>query len=413
MPTPLRVPSPLRGEILAIGDELTTGQRLDTNTRWLAERLTGLGVQVRFHTTVGDDLDANVAAFRTAAERADVAVCTGGLGPTADDLTRDALAAAAGVALVDNAEALAHIESIFSSRGREMPPRNALQARFPQGAEPIHNPNGTAPGVDFTLARQDGQSCRFFALPGVPSEMRPMWDDAVAPAIEALAPGRVTRHYLVKCYGVGESQLEAMLPEMIARQREPLVGITASQTTLTLRVTASADNEAACYGAMGPTLDEIRSTLGDLVFAEARGGEAEPDLEDAVVRMLKDRGECLATAEAMTSGGLARRLGGADPEGAAYIGGESRPRLASEEESQRTQHDATECRVRRGADWAIAIGAAVDAREAPVAIASTAGVKPYSVKLYGPAEHLPARVAKQSLNLLRLTLLREARGENR
>src|SRR5215510_9886816 len=114
----------MQAEVIAIGDELTSGQRLDTNSQWLSERLGEIGISVAFHTTVGDDLENNIAVFRTAIERADVVVATGGLGPTADDLTRDAIAAAAGVELVEDAGALAHIKNLFSRRKREMPERN-------------------------------------------------------------------------------------------------------------------------------------------------------------------------------------------------------------------------------------------------------------------------------------------------
>ncbi len=156
----------LRGEVIAIGDELTTGQRLDTNSQWISERLTELGVAVVFHTTVADDLLANIEVFRAASQRADVVVSTGGLGPTADDLTREAMAAAAGVELVEDAASLEHIENLFRSRGRGMPDRNRLQAQFPRGAKPIPNPHGTAPGIEQVIG-----GCRIFALPGVPAEM--------------------------------------------------------------------------------------------------------------------------------------------------------------------------------------------------------------------------------------------------
>ncbi|HMP07255.1 MAG TPA: competence/damage-inducible protein A, partial [Lacipirellulaceae bacterium] len=122
----------MRAEIIAIGDELATGQRLDTNSQWLAERLTEMGVAPAFHTTIGDNIDDNVAAFAAAAQRVDVVVATGGLGPTADDLTREALAAVAGVDLVRDEPSLAHIQALFAKRGRAMPERNVVQADFPR-----------------------------------------------------------------------------------------------------------------------------------------------------------------------------------------------------------------------------------------------------------------------------------------
>ena len=285
-------------EIISIGDELTSGQRLDTNSQWLSQRLGELGIRVMYHTTVADDLDANIAVFRAAIGRADIVVATGGLGPTADDLTRDAIAAAAGVDLVEDAGALDHIKSLFARRKREMPERNKLQAQFPRGSQVVPNAEGTAPGIDLTVTRSDSTKSRIFALPGVPAEMFTMWNETVAPAIAAAQPSkRVIRHRRIKCFGVGESDLEAMLPDMIRRKREPVVGITVHGATITLRITASGPDEEACYKAMEPTVAEIRELLGVLVF-----GEEDEELEHAVVRLLQERGHTLAVAEWATDG---------------------------------------------------------------------------------------------------------------
>jgi nicotinamide-nucleotide amidase len=288
----------MRAEIISIGDELTSGQRLDTNSQWLSERLGELGIPVGFHTTVADDLESNVAVFRAAIDRADVVICTGGLGPTADDLTREALAAAAGVELYEDAAALAHIRNLFARRKREMPERNRLQAQFPRGTRVVPNPEGTAPGIDLTVPRSCGPPCRVFALPGVPAEMFTMWNDTVRPALVAWQPSkRVICHRRIKCFGVGESDLEAMLPDMIRRKREPLVGITVHGATITLRITASGPNETACRKAMEPTVAQIREMLGVLVF-----GEEDDELEHAVVRLLNERQRSLAVVEWATDG---------------------------------------------------------------------------------------------------------------
>ena len=302
----------MRAEIIAIGDELTTGQRLDTNSQWIAERLTECGVEVAFHTTIGDDLADNVAAFQAAVRRVDVVVATGGLGPTADDLTREALAATAGVGLVRDEPSLEHIRNLFASRGREMPERNAVQADFPLGATPIPNEFGTAPGIELRIVNSPSASCTVFALPGVPAEMKPMWTSWVAPAIGRLqGVARVIRHRRIKCFGVGESQLEAMLPDLIRRGREPTVGITVSDATITLRITASGVSDAACHAAMEPTVDVIRQALGTLVF-----GEGDDELEDVVVRLLAERGQTLAVAELATGGLVADWLRAAATPGA-------------------------------------------------------------------------------------------------
>ena len=162
--------------------------------------------------TVGDDISHGVEAVRHAAAQAELVVMTGGLGPTADDLTRHYLREVAAVPLELNTQVLAHIEQLFASRQREMPEQNRVQAEFPRGSRVIPNPYGSAPGIDLTI-ETSGRSCRFFALPGVPAEMRDMWP-TVAGRIVDLLPGStyVIRHRQLKCFGVGESDLEKMLP---------------------------------------------------------------------------------------------------------------------------------------------------------------------------------------------------------
>src|SRR5262245_16523285 len=132
----------MKAEIISVGSELTSGQNLDTNAQWLSRRLAEIGIPVGFHTTIADDLSDNIAVFKAATERADLVLATGGLGPTQDDLTRDVLAAVAGVELVEDAESLQHIQQMFARRGRVMPDRNRVQAQFPHGAEPLFNECG-------------------------------------------------------------------------------------------------------------------------------------------------------------------------------------------------------------------------------------------------------------------------------
>src|SRR6516165_7248925 len=164
----------MKCEILSIGSELTSGQNLDTNSQWLSRRLAEIGIAVGWHTTIADDLDANIEAFRIATRRAGLVIATGGLGPTQDDLTREVLAQVAGVDLVFHEPSFEHIREMFARRNRPMPERNRVQAYFPQGAEPIANPNGTAPGVWMTI---DGAIV--IAMAGVPSEMVAMFREQV------------------------------------------------------------------------------------------------------------------------------------------------------------------------------------------------------------------------------------------
>src|SRR5262249_16939765 len=166
----------MKAEILSVGSELTSGQNLDTNSQWLSQRLAEIGVAVGWHTTIADNLSDNIDAFRIATQRAELVIVTGGLGPTQDDLTRDALAEVAGVEQVLHPESLEQIRQMFARRGRQMPERNQVQAMFPVGAEPIPNDRGTAPGVWMRVG-----DCVIAAMPGVPSEMVAMFEKQIRP----------------------------------------------------------------------------------------------------------------------------------------------------------------------------------------------------------------------------------------
>ncbi|RMF37870.1 MAG: competence/damage-inducible protein A [Planctomycetota bacterium] len=268
----------LRAEIIAVGDELVSGQRLDTNSQWLSRALADAGGRVVRHTTVGDDLQANIDALRSAAARVDLIVCTGGLGPTQDDLTREAIAAAFDAPLELHQPSLEHIQSLFARRGRSMPPRNRLQAMLPRGSLPIDNPHGSAPGIDLSTT-VDGRSVRIVALPGVPAEMREMWSCTVGPKIlpQLLSSNLRQFFHVVKVFGIGESDVEARLPGLFERGRDPTVGITVSRATITLRIASWARDETEFRQKAAATLQQIHQALGDLVF-----GCGEMELEDRV-----------------------------------------------------------------------------------------------------------------------------------
>jgi len=298
---------PLLAEVIAIGDELTSGQRLDTNSQWISTELGLLGVPVVFHTTVTDTLEAGLQVFRIACGRADVVVATGGLGPTADDLTREVLAALSNAPLELFLQALEDVESRFANRKAPMTPSNRRQAFFPQGSRIIPNPDGTAPGIDLDVSRPGGGKSRVFALPGVPAEMRTMWRSCVAECIMRMQPkAGVIIHRRMKCFGAGESTIEAMLPNLIDRDRIPLVGITAHEATITLRITARGQNAAECLAAIAPTEETIRASLGQLVY-----GVDDDEIEDAAIVYLQESGQTLATLEIGTAGRVAELLAGA------------------------------------------------------------------------------------------------------
>lgn len=288
-------------EIIAIGTELTSGAKLDTNSQWLSLQLADLGIVVQWHTTVADELAANVDAIRIASRRVDLVLISGGLGPTLDDLTREAMAAAAGVELVLDEASLVHVEGFFRSRGREMPARNRIQAMLPRGASALGNPIGTAPGVWMELPREGRPPCVVAAMPGVPSEMFRMFHEQVRPRLPGGA--KIIRRARINCFGIGESHTEELLGTLTARGLDPEIGITAHEATITLRIIAQGSSERECQQKIDIAAAQIRERVGPHVY-----GVEDEELEDVVIRLLAERGFRLVTYEDATDGQLAERL---------------------------------------------------------------------------------------------------------
>lgn len=301
----------MKAEIIAIGSELVSGQNLDTNSQWLSQELGALGIPVHFHTTLGDDLEENIAAFSIAITRADLILVSGGLGPTQDDLTREAWGLVAGVPLVQNAEAVAAITAMFARRNRPMAERNLVQALFPDGAEMIPNRVGTAPGIWMQVGK-----ATVICFPGVPSELRVMYGEQVRPRLGQFAEGgRVILHHKINLFGRGESDVEAAALDLTARGRIPEVGITVHDATISFRVSAQGSTEDEARLAMGPTLTMIRERFVELIV-----GEGTSDVAEALLEQLVRTGSTVATAESCT-GGLVAQMITALPGVSAYFPG--------------------------------------------------------------------------------------------
>lgn len=282
--------------IFSVGDELSLGQSLDTHAQWLSQRLVELGVVPILHATVGDDERGLVDALASAMVRAEVIVITGGLGPTADDLTREALAALAGPGLVHDPEAEVAIRARFEARGRPLPDSNLKQALRPPWMRMIPNPLGTAPGLLGTL---DG--VLMASLPGPPDEMHPMWRDHVARAVSAHIGQVPVRCETVLACGLPESVAAERLGAMMDRGRNPMVGITVSGTTLAARIRAT--GEACTDGSVESTIAAVEAAWGPLCF-----GRDADTLAGSIGALLIERKASVATCESCTGGGVARAL---------------------------------------------------------------------------------------------------------
>lgn len=299
--------------VLSIGDELTLGQSLDTNSRWLSARLLERGVVTVRRVTVPDDAGAIERAMREGAADAPLVISTGGLGPTEDDLTRIALAAALGDGLVEDADALRAIESWYAARGARMPATNRVQAQRPSGAACLPNPHGTAPGLRARLGGAD-----VFCLPGPPREMGPMFESCVAPALRPPA-GRVVRTRVLPTFGYGESRVAELLGDLMRRGRNPLVGTTASVGVVTVRLRYEGVAHEA-ESALATTERAVRRALGAAVLAP-EGETRERTLAEVVLDLLKERRETLAVAESCTGGLLGAMLTEVPGSSAAFAGG--------------------------------------------------------------------------------------------
>jgi nicotinamide-nucleotide amidase len=284
-------------EILAVGTELLMGQIANTNAQYISQRLAELGICVYFHSVVGDNPARLEETLKRALDRSDIVITTGGLGPTKDDLTKEVIAKTMNRELVFHEEVLEKVRDFFMRKHRIMVKNNEKQAYLPDNCLMIPNLNGTAPGCII----EEGKKV-IIMLPGPPKEMQPMFCDTVFPYLKQKKE-LVLVSKMLKIFGIGESEMESRLIDLIDKQDNPTIAPYVSQGEITVRVTARCANKEEALQLLNPVVNEIKDRLGSLVYAEE--GES---LEQVVFNLLKEKQLVMATAESCTGGLLAGKI---------------------------------------------------------------------------------------------------------
>ena len=288
--------------VLSIGDELVLGQTVDTNSAYLSALLAQRGISTLMHMTIADDHEAIVEAFDAACKAAQLVLVSGGLGPTADDLTRFALAEVMGAELQLHEPSVAHIHGFFDRRGKQMPEKNKVQAMIPRGAEVLINDWGTAPGIHAQVQLAD-HTAQVYCMPGVPREMKAMFAHHVEPHLEAIAPSRkVILTTKINSFGMGESDGAERLGELMDRTRNPKVGTTVANGILSVRIRSEFADPQHAADQLEATAQEVEQRLGSCAY-----GRDDTTLPEAAVNLLREKGMTIATAESCT-GGLIGKL---------------------------------------------------------------------------------------------------------
>lgn len=412
----------MNAEIVSIGTELAAGMTVDTNAAWLSSALLAHGLRVSRHVTVPDDRSAICGEVRRAADSATFVIINGGLGPTGDDLTRQAVADAAGVPLVQDLESLDRIRAFFERMGRSMAESNAVQSYYPEGGAMLENTCGTAPGFRVGIGRAE-----VFALPGVPYEMKEMYLQAVDPVIASSAAGATTVTRTVRCFGASESGIAERINDLMQPGREPVVGITAKDAVISVRIIARGTDRSSTCAAADADEKEVKDRLGKLVF-----GAEDDTLASAVGALLAAGGLTAATAESCTGGLLAKLFTDVPGSSGYFLGGfvtyadREKNRVLDVPEPLISTHGAVSeevatamakgCRNATGADFALSTtgiaGPGGGTAEKPVGLVyvSLAGVDGAETRKLQIGQHVDRaairdRTCKVILNLLRLELI--------
>ncbi|MCR4434429.1 MAG: competence/damage-inducible protein A [Clostridiales bacterium] len=289
----------MNAEILAVGTELLMGQIANTNAQYISKRLPEVGVNVYYHSVVGDNPNRLKECLNLALQRSDAVIMTGGLGPTQDDLTKETVAEIFNRKLVLHQESLEKIKGFFARLHREMTPNNVKQAYLPEHCKVIENSNGTAPGCII----EEGKKV-VIMLPGPPSEMIPMFENTVMPYFLQKSSYRIESRYL-RVFGIGESALEDMLLDLIEKQSNPTIAPYAKDGEVTLRITAKCEKNADAHSLLMPVVEEISRRIGNALYSIE-----DKNLEEVVGNMLIENNVSLSIAESCTGGLISGKITG-------------------------------------------------------------------------------------------------------
>jgi nicotinamide-nucleotide amidase len=295
-----------KASIVSIGNELLTGQTIDTNASWLSGRLLSINIPVVSSYTVGDDTDSIIRSFNLATSDADLVLATGGLGPTDDDLTRQAFGKLLGAELQLQNELLQKIQNFFARRNLQMPQKCTIQAYMPASAKALTNNIGTAPGIMAEVTRPEPGRRKgklIIALPGVPSEMKQMFEEAVLPELKRFVTDQAVVVRKLKCFGAGESNIAELLGNLCRRGRNPLINCTVKHGVITLHIVATAKDKIQAQKMAEKDEKLLTDRLGELIY-----GTGDQTLAEVVGEKLAQQKKTIAVAESCTGGCLARLL---------------------------------------------------------------------------------------------------------
>ncbi|MFL8672571.1 competence/damage-inducible protein A [Clostridioides sp. GD02404] len=288
----------MKAEIISVGTEILLGDIVNTNSQFLAKELASLGIEVYHQSTVGDNKQRLLECFDESLKRSDLVITTGGLGPTGDDMTKETAAEYFGQELELHKPSLEVLESFFVKTGRKMAENNMKQVYFPKDAIVLKNNNGTAPGA---ILKKNDKS--IIVLPGPPREMKAMFNESVKPYLQQFTNEMLVSKTL-RLYGIGESNLELEILDIINEQTNPTVALYAKELEVTIRITAKAKNEKDAFELIKPVEEEIKNRVGKYVYTEGdiSVSEGETALEDAVAKLLVEKNLTIAVAESCTGG---------------------------------------------------------------------------------------------------------------